>query len=478
MLVESQNKNEIVVALPSSKLFVVRETMSADLITPIGVYLKVRDQYPGAILLESADNQYGKNAKSFIAIDPVATIVALREFCTVEIRSNRFTAKISNEDCNPFELLNQFQRSFSFLNNDNSGSGLMGYIGYDAVTFSVDVLASTSSDQNEIPLFQFSLFRYVLEFDHLTHELHIVQCVPEGQGSMKLPKSIFAGEGNLAYPFLLKGEEQAFTSDEKFLENVRVGKEHCKLGDVFQVVLSRKFSQGFSGDDFNVYRALRMINPSPYLFYADFKSFRLFGSSPEAQFVSKDGYAELHPIAGTYRKTGDETVDADKALELSKDKKETAEHIMLVDLARNDLSRFCNAVEVSEYMQVHNYSHVMHLVSKVRGKIREGVSAIDQIRYSFPAGTLSGAPKIRAMEIIEKSETVARGWYGGCIGVLGFDGSVNMAILIRTFMSKNGQLQYQAGAGVVIDSDPKMELHQIQHKLGALRQALQKATTL
>lgn len=465
--------NELIDIEIKTKLRVITEKRAADMLTPVSLYLKLRDRFPGSILLESAENQEGKNSRSFIAFDKLATISAIATRTLIE--SGAAIKVVLNEKVNPFNQLQAFIDSFEFDTLENRGDGIFGYIGYDAIQF-VESTVGINSD-SEMPLFQFSLFRYVVEFDHLRHTLTIKQYVLGDDVAKSLPRDLFNGISGAVYPFQLKNEESADISPEEYKSKVVRAKEHCRRGDVFQVVLSRRFAQPFSGDEFNVYRALRMINPSPYLFFADFREFSLFGSSPEAQLISKNGEAEIHPIAGTYRKTGDETIDKDAAERLKLDAKENSEHIMLVDLARNDLSRFCSNVTVKEFREVHNYSHVIHLVSKVTGKINSATT-IEQIKHVLPAGTLSGAPKVRAMQIINENEKSPREWYGGCIGNIGFDGSVNMAILIRTFLSRNNELHYRAGAGIVVDSDPESELNEVNHKLGALRAALKMAVTL
>ena len=463
--------SEIVEIESKTKLRIITEQRAADMLTPVGLYLKLRDRFPGSILLESAENQEGKNARSFIAFDKLATISATSKSVLIE-RGDDVRENFSEE---PFELLQQFVDSYTFETQLNRGQGLFGFIGYDAIQFVESAVGITQ--ESELPLFQFSLFRFVVEFDHLRHTLTISQYVQGDDEPNSLPADLFNGIAGPVYPFRISGDETSDISDEAYKQHVLKAKQHCARGDVFQVVLSKKFSQTFSGDEFNVYRALRMINPSPYLFFADFRNFALFGSSPEAQLISRNGVAEIHPIAGTYRKTGDETIDRAASERLKLDAKENAEHIMLVDLARNDLSRFCSNVTVKEFREVHNYSHVIHLVSKVTGEV-VSASAVEQLKKVSPAGTLSGAPKVRAMQIINENEKSPREWYGGCIGTIGFDGSVNMAILIRTFMSRNNQLEFRAGAGIVIDSDPESELNELNHKLGALRSALKKATTL
>jgi len=259
---------------------------------------------------------------------------------------------------------------------------------------------------------------------------------------------------------------------------VKKGIASCHRGDVFQIVLSRRFEQPFTGDELNVYRALRSINPSPYLFFFDYGDYKLMGSSPEAQIIIKNGKAVVHPIAGTFKRTGDDETDKKEADRLLLDAKENAEHVMLVDLARNDLSRLCDDVKVEHYREVQYFSHVIHLVSEVSGSVRPGTNPFELLAKTFPAGTLSGAPKIKAMQLIDAFEPTARGSYGGGIGFVGFDGSCNHAIMIRTFLSKQNTLVYQAGAGVVAASKPENELQEVNNKLGALKKAIEFAATI
>jgi anthranilate synthase component 1 len=268
------------------------------------------------------------------------------------------------------------------------------------------------------------------------------------------------------------GKKSSNLTDEQFIEFVKKGKDHCYRGDVFQLVLSRRFSQGFKGDEFNVYRTLRSINPSPYLFFFDYGYFRIFGSSPEAQLIVQDSKAEIHPIAGTFRRTGDDEKDAKAAEALAKDPKENSEHVMLVDLARNDLSRNGSKVEVEKNREVQFYSHVIHLVSKVTCKMKKSAKTFRVVADTFPAGTLSGAPKHKALQLIDRYETTKRNFYGGAIGYMDFHGNFNHAIIIRSFLSKNHELHYQAGAGIVADSVPENELQEVYNKLGALDKAL------
>ena len=287
--------------------------------------------------------------------------------------------------------------------------------------------------------------------------------------------------GNInAYDFHPVGDTSSSLTDEEHKENIRKGIRHCLRGDVFQIVLSRRFIQKYEGDDFKLYRALRSINPSPYLFYFDFGGFRIFGSSPEThcriEKVTEGSQTAFHafidPIAGTTRRTGDEEQDRKNAEYLRNDPKENAEHVMLVDLARNDLSRNCHGVKVEFYKDLQYYSHVIHLVSRVSGVLDDQADPIKTFIDTFPAGTLSGAPKVRAMQLISEYEPHNRGAYGGCIGYIGFDRSLNHAITIRTFVSRNGELWFQAGGGIVAKSNEEYELQEVNNKLGALRRAI------
>ena len=326
---------------------------------------------------------------------------------------------------------------------------------------------------------QFAFYRFVVAFDHFRDELILHENLPEGETSQiaKLLSAI-KNKNVPAFPFHASEEENSTATDSEYLEMVKKGIAHCYRGDVFQVVLSRRFARSYTGDDMNLYRSLRSINPSPYLFYFDYGNFRIFGSSPEAQLVVKKGIAKINPIAGTFRRTGNDQADELLAAKLSADEKENAEHIMLVDLARNDLSKDAAEVNVSQYKQVHFYSHVIHLVSEVLGKIPGQFNPLKLIANSFPAGTLSGAPKHRAIQSIQQYEKHERGFYGGCIGFIGFNGDINTAITIRSFMSQNNTLHYQAGAGIVAASVPESELEEVNNKLRALRSAIEKANTL
>jgi anthranilate synthase component 1 len=363
---------------------------------------------------------------------------------------------------------------FKFITN-----GLFGYMGYDAVQYFEDIVFSKDKkDEYSIPDIVYSVFRNIIAIDHFKNEVHIFDHQPEGvasESNLEEITDLVKSKNFPDYKFQWKNDENSNVTDDVFLNIVKMGKDHCFRGDVFQIVLSRRFNSGFYGDEFNVYRALRSVNPSPYLFYFDYGSFKIFGSSPEAQIVIKDDQAIIYPIAGTFRRTGNDEADAELAKKLSEDEKETSEHVMLVDLARNDLSRNGSDVHVETFKEIQYYSHVIHLVSKVVGQLEKNANTIQMVADTFPAGTLSGAPKHEAMKLIDKYENTRRGYYGGAIGFLGFNGEFNHAIMIRSFLSKNNRLFYQAGAGVVAKSVEENELQEVNNKLAALRTAIEMA---
>ena len=385
--------------------------------------------------------------------------------------------EVCKENGEVLPLVTEFLQSFTIhsLPDDVQGGGMFGFIGYDAVRCFEDI--DITEGGSGIPDIQLDLYRYIIVFDHAKSQVKVISLNAEGEvPDDALVKALFSNGYIQEYPFSIESPETSNCTEEEFIEHVDKGQRHCQQGDVFQVVLSRAFETKFCGDDFNVYRALRSINPSPYLFYFDYNEFRLFGSSPEAQLKIRKKKATINPIAGTYRTTGDEHDDRILADRLRKDEKENAEHVMLVDLARNDLSRHYQDVSVVEYRRIEQYSHVIHMVSEVEGRNPGSqVHPLEILTHSFPAGTLSGAPKHRAMQIIQETELTSRGYYGGCVGFVGFDGTMNMAIMIRTFLSKENTLHYQAGAGITAGSVPEMELQEVENKVGALRLAISEA---
>ncbi len=459
------------------KLKIQRLASSGDLHTPVGLFLALRDLYPGAILLESSDYHSAGNSSSYICLQPLSSIVIHHE--KIDIKENSqtiFSAQLST--ANVPKILSSYLESFQQEGITN-GDGIYGYISYDAVRHFEDIDLNKRMDSNyEHPELIFSAFRFVIHLNHFNDTMNITEYRPEEEKT-ELPKLLahIRQRPTPLFPFQTTGNTQSNLTDEQFLEMIRKAKTHCRRGDVFQVVLSRQFSVGFKGDDVNVYRALRRINPSPYLYYFDYGSFRIFGSSPESQIKIKDGIASLNPIAGTYRRSDNDKADEALAEQLSLDPKENAEHAMLVDLARNDLSRGCRSVEVATYKEVQFFSHVIHLVSKVTGEMKDSREVMRSITDTFPAGTLSGAPKHRAMQIIDALEPQSRGFYGGAVGFISFSGQVNLAILIRSFLSKNNRLFFQAGAGIVDASNIESELQEVNNKLTALHKAILEAKT-
>lgn len=463
------------------QLTVKTKTLLADLQTPIGIYLKVRDIYPESAMLESSDYNGKDNSYSFIGIDPIASFKLEEELITYLYPDGTSKKEILAGGPRLTERFQSFISEFDVIKTANiKFNGFLGYTSYDAIRYFEDIDPVNIKNKNaDIPDFYYILYRFILSIDHLKNELTIIENIPEGESSrMEELESILANENFACYNFETIGEEISLLTEEEHKEIINKGIAHCRRGDVFQIVLSRCFKQEFAGDDFMVYRALRSINPSPYLFYFDFGSFRVLGSSPETHCSIHEGKAQIDPIAGTYFRTGDNDKDLILAEQLRNDPKENAEHVMLVDLARNDLSRNCNNVKVDFYKHIQFYSHVIHLVSRVIGIVDEGKSSISVYADTFPAGTLSGAPKVRAMQLIKDIEKQMRGVYGGCIGYIGFDGELNQAITIRTFLSKENTLYYQAGGGIVANSNPDTEVQEVKNKLGALTKAIKMATTL
>lgn len=454
--------------------------MLSDTITPVNIYLKLRDRFPGAFLLESSDYHGNENSFSYICFKPIANF---RYF------KNRVTETLLNQDQYSYEAKNKaevlnalktFSSNFSIEKDGKTDfipGGIFGYITFDSVTCFEEI--EFTNIQSEIPDVSYSFFQFIIAINHFKNELYVVELLQENQNSEIQSVLSFLKEQSLAtYAFKTISEEDSNYTDEEFLSVLEKGKQHIFRGDVFQLVLSRRFSSKFTGDDFNVYRALRSINPSPYLFYFDFGSYKIFGSSPEAQLQIKNNKAKMFPIAGTFRRTGDDAADALLAEKLKNDPKENAEHVMLVDLARNDLSKSGTNVSVVNYKEIQYYSHVIHLVSEVTSELEENAGVLDILADTFPAGTLSGAPKYKAMQLIDQYENIPRSFYGGCIGFLNNEGDFNHAITIRSFLSKENTLHYQAGAGLVESSVIENELEEVNNKISALRQALVLANEL
>ena len=446
----------------------------SDIHTPVGVYLKLRDLYSKVFLLESSDYKGSENSLSFICFDSKAQISIHDDIVKMIFGKKEIKKKIKKNKGATY-YLNNFINQFKVEKNkfDYPSNGLFGYTSYDSIKYFDNISISNSKEIN-IPEILYDAFKYVIVFNNFNNELIIFEHLYDDNDLSEIEKikNIVSGKPVTPFPFKRNNKEKINLSDTEFKKLVDKGINHCKLGDVFQIVLSKRFYQGFQGDEFQVYRALRAINPSPYLFYFDYGSFKIFGSSPEAQIVIKDDKATIYPIAGTFKRTGDDEFDKKEAEKLSSDAKENSEHVMLVDLARNDLSKISKNVEVERFKDIQFYSHVIHLVSKVSGKVSSD-KKIDLISGTFPAGTLSGAPKHKSMQLIEDYENLSREFYGGAIGFMGFNGDFNHAIIIRSFLSKNRKLFYQAGAGIVYKSDRDNENQEVYNKIEALRKAIQ-----
>ncbi len=452
----------------------------ADTITPVSIYLKIRDKFPNSLLLESSDYHASDNSFSYICCNPIASIKVENKIITTAYPDgNSQEIEIQNE-ADVIQAIQKFasqfkeeKSNFKFINN-----GLFGYISYDAVRYFEKTTVSQKQNSKKIPDLYYAVYQNIIAINHFKNEAYIFCHSIDSKDNIAEIEQLLLSKNFASYTFSKQGASSSNLTDIEFKENVNLAKKHCHRGDVFQLVLSRRFTQGFKGDEFNVYRALRNINPSPYLFFFDYGNFKIFGSSPEAQLIVKNNKAEIHPIAGTFKRTGNDEQDAILAKKLSEDKKENSEHVMLVDLARNDLSRNCNSVQVATYKEIQFFSHVIHLVSKVTGNLKENSTTMNVVASTFPAGTLSGAPKHKALQLIDTIEKTNRGFYGGAIGFMDFSGNFNHAIMIRTFLSKDHQLHYQAGAGIVESSDEESEMQEVYNKLGALTKALDLAENI
>ncbi|WP_299102855.1 anthranilate synthase component I family protein [uncultured Winogradskyella sp.] len=449
----------------------------ADTITPVSIYLKIRDKFPNSILLESSDYHANDNSFSYICCNPIASIkvegdTIYQTYPDGSSKSNFVDTVGVVEEIHKFtqRFKVDTKEEFKFINN-----GIFGYTSYDAVKYFEDIEISKKENSVAIPEVYYAVYQNIIAINHHKNEAYIFAHCFDTENNIDDILQLIQTRQYASYDFDTNGDIDSNLTDDEYKEHVELAKKHCGRGDVFQLVLSKQFSQKFSGDEFNVYRALRSINPSPYLFYFDYGNFKIFGSSPEAQLVVSEGKAEIHPIAGTFKRSGNDLKDAELAEELIKDDKENSEHVMLVDLARNDLSRNGSNVTVENYREVQFFSHVIHLVSKVTGTIHKNTDTMQVVADTFPAGTLSGAPKHKAMQLIEKYEKTSRGYYGGAIGFMDFSGNFNHAIMIRTFLSQNHKLFWQAGAGLVAKSNAESELQEVYNKLGALTNAIELA---
>ncbi len=452
--------------------------LPGDLSTPVSTYLKVRDLFAQSALMESSDYHGSENNRSFIGLEPLASF-SVSHGRAIMLYPDKTEHQVDITDSySVSDAFDDFIKMFSVEGNDSAYCGLYGYTSFNAVRYfeHIDVKDSKEA-KNDAPDIHYIMYKYLLVFNDFSSELKLLEMLADGESSRadEIVRAVMS-RNYATYTFHAVGPTTSPLTDEEHKANIRRGIAHCKRGDVFQIVLSRRFIQHYEGDDFELYRALRRINPSPYLFYFDFGGFRIFGSSPETHCrIEDNGMAYIDPIAGTTRRQGNTEADAKAAAALLADPKENAEHTMLVDLARNDLNRHCSEVEVEFLKDTQFYSHVIHLVSRVRGRVRPGTNAIKLLADTFPAGTLSGAPKVRALQLISQYEPHNRGAYGGCIGFIGLNGTLNQAITIRSFVSRNGELWFQAGGGIVAASDEEYELQEVNNKLGALRKAIDMA---
>ncbi len=445
---------------------------NADTHTPVQLYLLLRNHFRNCCLLESNDYHSRQDSRSFIGFDPLVSIELKNE--QFEIKTSEGTETIPVDPSQTLtDQVQQLLNQYTFEHQQHNG--FFGRMSFE-FTHKDETHLGIESTQSDIPLLHLFLFRHIIVIDHFTNEGLLLENSFSQDFQETSMESLMRLPAPSILPFELVGAESSMFTDAEFSQNVEKGIAHCQRGDVFQLVLSNRFQQAYFGDDFHVYRQLRRTNPSPYLFYFDFESYRLFGSSPEAQTVVQNGKVEIHPIAGTVPKTGEESVDAEQLEFLQKDEKENAEHTMLVDLARNDLSRNCTHVKIEAYKEIQHFSHVIHLVSKVTGDCASN-DTFKTVSQAFPAGTLSGTPKPRALELIHEYERQPRGFYGGAVGMLQPIGDANMAIVIRSILSKENELHYQAGAGIVLDSDPERETQEVHHKLRAVREAIRKANS-
>ena len=456
-------------------LFTHHKKILTDTITPVTVYYKIRDKYPNSILLESGDYHENQKNFSYICFNPIASIKVENDIISQKFPDGSTTSIKIDDTINLANEIHQFTKRFETNTDENFkfiNNGIFGYTAYDAVRYFEDIEISKKENSPNIPDVYYAVYKNIIAINHFKNEAYIFAHCYDCDNNIHEIDELINIQNFASYKFSTSGDITSNLTDAEYKSYVKLAQKHCARGDVFQLVLSKSFTQEFKGDEFNVYRALRSINPSPYLFYFDYGNFKIFGSSPEAQLIVTNGKAEIHPIAGTFKRTDDDVKDAELAEALKIDRKENAEHVMLVDLARNDLSRHGSNVTVDTYREVQFFSHVIHLVSKVTGQKHKETPTMQVVADTFPAGTLSGAPKHRAMQLIEQYEKTSRGFYGGAIGFMDFEGNFNHAIMIRTFLSKDHKLHWRAGAGLVSKSNPESELQEVYNKLGALTKAI------
>ena len=467
--------------MTADKLIVRRRP--GDVETPVSAMLKLGADEPGTFLFESILGGERLGRYSFLGIDPL-------RWMRVQDGKASLSNSVDFSDAEPLDLdpvsaLRQFAemaRADEIVGGSDlppMASGAFGYIGYDMIQY-VEPVEITSPDTLDVPEVLLVIPSVVIIFDHLYQEMLLIGRCPPGSDALT-EQRLDQVEDRLEAPLPLvprDSEEedlefQSNTSQAQYFDMVNRAKEYIRAGDIFQVVPSQRLSAPFHRKSISFYRALRRLNPSAFMFHMNLGGLRLVGSSPEILVRVRDGRVAIRPIAGTRPRSGDPIEDAARAGDLLADQKEIAEHLMLLDLGRNDVGRVSayGSVEVTERFVVERYSHVMHIVSHVEGDLREGVSIVDALLAGLPAGTVSGAPKIRAMQIIDELEQAQRGVYGGAVGYFGWNGDLDTCIALRTAVLKDGQLHIQAGGGVVYDSDPQYEFDETLHKANALKRA-------
>jgi len=470
--------------MTSARLIVRRRI--GDIETPVGAMLKLGDDAPGSFLFESIAGGERLGRYSFIGLEPEHWIRIQDGIATVSETAD-FANPTSTSD-EPVQALRDFVR-FAQAETDTPlppmASGAFGYVGYDMIQH-VEPVTITGEDTLNVPEALLVIPRVVIVFDHIYQEILLIGRVQNGNEAA-INTLLDDVEARLERMPVVPPKDQApvevtlvsNTTKERYFEIVEQCRDYIRAGDIFQVVPSQRLSTPFGLKSISYYRALRRLNPSAFMFHMNLGSVRLVGSSPEILVRLRDGRVAIRPIAGTRPVSGDAIEDARRAEGLLADPKEMAEHLMLLDLGRNDVGRVAayGSVEVTEQFIVERYSHVMHIVSHVEGNLREGLDAVDALFAGFPAGTVSGAPKIRAMQIINEMESARRGIYGGAVGYFGWNGDLDTCIALRTAIIKDGQLHIQAGGGVVLDSVPQYEYDETLHKAGALKRAAELAAT-
>jgi anthranilate synthase component I len=486
MFMYHPDKKEFVRLAAQGNVIPVYRELLADLDTPISAFLKV-DSGEYSYLLESVEGGENVGRYSFLGSSPSVIITSRGKEVTFTKDGKAETFKTSD----PINEVKKYMSKFNFVpvkGLPRFSGGLVGYIGYDMVRFIEDI-PDDNPDSIDMADMMLMLTDTIVIFDHVDHKIKVVSnCIVEGgdpgeiyeKACVKvdriiesLKKPAFSGDG-APRETADKTCDTNFT-EEDFCEAVKKAKEYISAGDIIQVVLSQRITRRTSADPFLVYRALRSVNPSPYMYYVKDGEKMIIGTSPEILVRCEEGNVTARPIAGTRKRSEDAQADIELEEELRNDPKEKAEHIMLVDLGRNDVGRVCEYSSVKTYdlMSIEKYSHVMHMVSGVEGKLRGDMDVFDLLRATFPAGTVTGAPKVRAMQIIDELENLRRGPYAGCLGYISFSGNMDMCITIRTIVMSGSEAYIQAGAGIVLDSVPEMEYQETLNKAMAMMKAIE-----